>query len=141
MNIYGTNKVKIFYLFPLVLLFSCASPESDQFPEFQTSREEILQAKADFRRSDKNFLSLLMVNRDGAVVKVKKLASKLGDARKNVTVTKAMYDVEFKKASEQEALFREFILPYKVGGVGNNDSTETTLRSYNPRDYIEADEW
>lgn len=121
----------------LFLLISCASTKQDNFPEFQTSSDIIAKAKKEFRKSNNDFLSILLVNREGKVVKVKKLASKLDDVRHNIVVAKSMYDVQFKKTSPDDAPYREFILPYRAEGSSNNDPTETTLRGYSPQDYDE----
>lgn len=65
-------------------------------------------------------LFLLMVDRQGKVVQVKKLASKLRDKRIELKIKRAMYDVLYQAAPDSENPYREIFLSYKVTRVGRD---------------------
>ncbi len=138
---YLKNIKKLCVLLGLIVLAGCGSNSASQYPSFTTSKADISEARRNFRKSDNNFLSLLLVDRDGKVVKVRKLASKLDDNRQDLKVTRAMYDVVLNKAAPSEPAYREFILPYTVGVNASRDPTETTREAYQPREYIPPHEF
>ena len=125
----------------IIGLWGCASKLGQDIPGFTTSKAQITEAKKEFRKSDHNFLSLLLVDREGNVVKVKRLASKLDDRQQDLKVIKAMYTVKLNRADLHEQNYREFILPYTAGVDASNDPTETTRRAYQPREYIPPSEF
>ena len=109
--------MKILFILPILtiaILTSCTSVEQNSFPDFSISNEAINKAKIAFKRSDNNYLCLLMVDRQGKVVKVKKLASKLDSLQHDLRVTKEMYNVVYKPAATNTGFYREYIFPYKV---------------------------
>ena len=98
-----------------VLLVGCATTD-DSIPAFSYSAEELLKAKADFKKSHYEMLFLIMVDRDGKVVK-----SRIVDrderkiTRKSAErVRMATYRMEFVKASSADPQYRELIYPMDI---------------------------
>ena len=118
------------------LLAACASSSATKLPAFATPKHEIADAKRAFRASGHDFLSLLLVDRSGKVVKAERLASKLDTGQQNYAVLKAMYDVKFKPATGGDSAFREFILPYSVDQTVEHEADERFLRTYDPGVYM-----
>ncbi len=123
-----------------LLLSACSHVNEQTDYEFTTSKESLNEAKKNFRRSDNNFLALLLVDHNGKVVDVKKLASKLEDKRKDLRVINGLHHVEFSAVAPSARLYREFILPYSVGSSSRN-ATETTLNAYEPQDLLDEGRW
>ncbi|WP_353301456.1 hypothetical protein [Sessilibacter corallicola] len=120
-----------------LLISACSSqPTNDDF-QFRTSKESLNEARKNFRRSDNNFLAILLVDHNGKVVKVKKLGSKLDDTRKDLKVVKELYNVQFAAVQPSAQEYREFILPYTVGISSSRSATETTLNAYEPQDLLD----
>lgn len=120
-----------------LVLSACSNVKENNNYEFQTSKNSISEARKNFRKSDNNFLALLLVDHQGQVVKIKKLGSKLDDARKDLKVIKDLHDVQFSSVQPGTKEYREFILPYTVGISGSRSATDTTLNAYEPKDLLD----
>lgn len=124
----------------LLILSACATQGTDT-PPFQTSEAAINAAKAKFRQSNDDFLSLLMVNRDGKVVNAKKIASKLDDRAQDYTVLKGMYQAQFTKVPESAPEYREVLFPYRARAGNTDDPSERFIDAYQPGEYITPEDW
>lgn len=105
--------------------------------KFSTSKETLVQARKEFRRSNYDFLSLLMVDPTGQVVKVKKLASKYRDKLSDKRVVKAMYQVQFRPKTENEPLYREFIMPYSASAPSRAYQDDATRNAFESWDAVQ----
>lgn len=73
-----------------------------------------MEARKEFARSNAEILFLIMVDREGKVVKVKMLKTKLDSDRATMMFKKHVFSFEFKPATPTEPDFREFIYPMDV---------------------------
>ena len=94
----------------------CSSTDTKIDREFTTSNEEIRAAKSEFRTSKNEILYLLMVDRSGAVVKVKLLGYKKKAIEERIAYRfkSKLYQYEFYPAKSGEPDYREFIYPLNV---------------------------
>lgn len=122
----------------LIALTLCisVSAEDNSVPTFKTTSAEIGAEKRKFRRSKDDMLFLLMVDQQGKVVKVKKLASKLDSKRNELKVKRAMYEVLYKPTRDAESPYREMFLSYKVKRVSRKGKV---YEAYTPEEF-EIDE-
>ena len=113
--------MKALLLVVVLGLISCAPSSGGEKYQIKTTKQQISEALSNFRRSDYDFLSLLIINREGEVVRVKKLASKLDDSAKDSTVIRGLYKFKFARAEDAESDYREFILPYRASVNSRRD--------------------
>lgn len=106
--------MKTFSLLIVVALCACASVENDALLPFKTTAAEIGVEKKKFRASDDDILFLLMINKRGTVIQVKRIASKLKDRRLVLKVEKTMYDVVYGPLWGPEDYNREVFFSYKL---------------------------
>lgn len=101
-------------LMALVLMAATGASAGEALPDWRSSDESLFEARKEFAKSDAELLFLLMVNRQGDVVKVKLLKSKLDNDRSAMMFRKHLYSAKFKVAKPQEPDYREFLYPMDI---------------------------
>ena len=103
-------------LLAISCLFSGCASDKPPLPSFSFSNQEIIKAKAEFKKSKYEILFFLMVDQSGKVVR-----SKVVDWKKNKILRanteklkQHTYKIEFRPATTNEPEYREFIYPMEV---------------------------
>ncbi|MCE2029328.1 hypothetical protein [Sessilibacter corallicola] len=99
--------------------FIAACASKPQLPDFKYTEEAISHARKSFRQSHKEILFLLMVDRNGKVVKSQIIDWKKDDLKRtNVEKFKrSTYNIEFKPAKDSEPDYRQLFYPMNVNST------------------------